>query len=563
MPDVTQPGYFNIQQFTDLGALMAAGRLYTYAAGTTTFKAAYTESTGMTQHTYTPDGTGLPDGQYIALNARGELPAPLYLLDDGPYDITLKTAAGATVWTRRSASVRSLFSGQNGAASIGFIADIPGAVERDIQEKARDWVSVEDVGIAPDGTTDRTTALIALANDVNKLQIIPPGTKFVRKTLIDGMPTDVVFLDLSTINDFTSAGETTKHIGIVSGDEATNDTHFSIDSGHHAVLALNNFGTSGSVSGDERKGSIVWNCGQYALGSADKRGFRIGALLQFTKDTGATYWMLQLRSQAPWESLAGEYEIWAQAQTISGADVYRVHGDNHYKSTGAGTTGATPPTHTSGTVSDGGVSWTWLDYSDRGIFICDQHGRWLIGTGALGATFTHRVSFTDPEGSYIFQGISRGVTKSANLKLIPTNGSSVETAVPYLRATAAEGLLVLKSDGASSFVSFNDTQGLVINKTAASFTENSSGSVTPDLSSKSTWYFTAASPVSITGFPNLPDGHLLECYFLNSNITLVHSGTLRLAGSVNVNPTLGSVITLRKIPTSISDAVWEVSRSIK
>lgn len=91
-------GVFNLQQFTDTGAPAAGYRLYTYAAGTTTQKVAYTDEAASVPHTYTSDGIG---GQYIALNARGELPAPLFLTSGG-YDIALKTAAGATVWTRRA-----------------------------------------------------------------------------------------------------------------------------------------------------------------------------------------------------------------------------------------------------------------------------------------------------------------------------------------------------------------------------------------------------------------------------------------------------------------------------
>lgn len=94
----SQPGFFNLQALTDVGALAASGRLYTYIQGTTTQKTAYTDAAGSVAQTYTSDGLG---GQYIALNARGELPAPLYLTS-GAYDITLKTSAGATVWTRRA-----------------------------------------------------------------------------------------------------------------------------------------------------------------------------------------------------------------------------------------------------------------------------------------------------------------------------------------------------------------------------------------------------------------------------------------------------------------------------
>lgn len=91
-------GVYNLQSFSDLGALAAGYRLYTYASGTTTQKTAYTDEAGTIPHTYTSDGLG---GLYIALNSRGELPAPLFLTSGG-YDIALKTPAGVTVWTRRA-----------------------------------------------------------------------------------------------------------------------------------------------------------------------------------------------------------------------------------------------------------------------------------------------------------------------------------------------------------------------------------------------------------------------------------------------------------------------------
>jgi len=109
-------GVFNLQQFTDLGALGVGMRLYTYIQGTTTHKIAYTDQAGTISHTYTSDGSG---GSYIALNARGELPAPLYLTA-GSYDLALKTATGATVWTRRADPVYADLAATTGAALVGY-----------------------------------------------------------------------------------------------------------------------------------------------------------------------------------------------------------------------------------------------------------------------------------------------------------------------------------------------------------------------------------------------------------------------------------------------------------
>lgn len=91
-------GVFNLQNFTDAGLPLASGRLYTFVQGTTTHKTAYTDAAGVVPQTYTSDGVG---GQYIALDARGELPAPLYLAA-GSYDLALKRSDGSSVWTRRA-----------------------------------------------------------------------------------------------------------------------------------------------------------------------------------------------------------------------------------------------------------------------------------------------------------------------------------------------------------------------------------------------------------------------------------------------------------------------------
>ena len=170
----SQPGLFNFQALTNLGELAAGYRLYTYAPSTTTQKNAFTDQAGTIPHTYTSDGLG---GQYIALDARGELPAPLWLASGG-YDIALKTPAGVTVWTRRAlgmddaapnAGAVTFDSGATypsgsvgkrltdlaasaGAALVGWISAATGGVLRTVLDKLRDEVNVKDYGAVSDGS---------------------------------------------------------------------------------------------------------------------------------------------------------------------------------------------------------------------------------------------------------------------------------------------------------------------------------------------------------------------------------------------------------------------------
>ena len=136
----SQPSVFNCQEWTDAGDPLALGRLYTYVPSTTTLKIAYTDPAGTIPHAYTYDSSG---GQYIALDARGELPASLFLTSGG-YDLTLRRPDGSTVWTRRAYGVDAELDLSDGSSRVGFIQSGSGAVSRTAEDKLRERVSILD-----------------------------------------------------------------------------------------------------------------------------------------------------------------------------------------------------------------------------------------------------------------------------------------------------------------------------------------------------------------------------------------------------------------------------------
>lgn len=78
--------------------------------------------------------------------------------------------------------------------------------------------------------------------------------------------------------------------------------------------------------------------------------------------------------------ISKSYSNWA-AGVVTTVGTYIVNGLNIYRAATAGTTGATAPTHTSGTVSDGAVDWTYFDSfisvaeTDNNTVLSNNHGR--------------------------------------------------------------------------------------------------------------------------------------------------------------------------------------------
>lgn len=181
------------QQFFDAnGNPLSGGKLYTYAAGTTTPLATYTDS-----------GAGTPNTNPIVLDSRGE--ANVWL-GSANYKFVLTTSTGVEIWTVDGISsynydVLQTLAASGGAALVGFIQAGTGAVATTVQGKARQVVSVFDYMTAAQqadvssgaGLIDVTAAITAALNYVKttafseKELVFPAGAYRVSKIDFTGV----------------------------------------------------------------------------------------------------------------------------------------------------------------------------------------------------------------------------------------------------------------------------------------------------------------------------------------------------------------------------------------
>lgn len=162
------------QSFTDsAGAPLAGGRLYTYAAGTTTPKATYADAAGLT-----------PNANPVVLDARGE--ATIYW--DGIYKVVLQDASGVTLWTQDNVGAE----GPEGALAAlaarldeeDAVVQVASATNIDLGAAAGRHVditgttTIASFGTAPAGTW-RMVRFLGVLTLTHSAQLALPGTQSI------------------------------------------------------------------------------------------------------------------------------------------------------------------------------------------------------------------------------------------------------------------------------------------------------------------------------------------------------------------------------------------------
>lgn len=191
------------QFFTDNGVPLVGGKLYTYAAGTTTPATTYTSSTGGTANT-----------NPIILNAGGRTPSEIWLTAGSSYKFVLKTSADVLIGTYDNISgvndlttALSELSASSGSSLIGYNRGLTGSVNRTVQSRLRDGTSVKDFGAVGDGTNDDGPAIQAAhdALPADGGEIYFPSGSYKTNQMLTITKRNVRFIGENSYNTYISA----------------------------------------------------------------------------------------------------------------------------------------------------------------------------------------------------------------------------------------------------------------------------------------------------------------------------------------------------------------------
>jgi hypothetical protein len=157
------------QFFTNTGAVLTGGKLYTYLAGTTTPTPTYTTSAGNVART-----------NPIVLDAAGRVPGSgeIWITAGITYKFVLTDSNDVLIGTYDNIASQS----STDASLVTYTPAGTGAVTTTVQAKLRQYVSVKDFGAVGDGVANDTTAIQNAINTQANV-FFPPGKYRTTATL--------------------------------------------------------------------------------------------------------------------------------------------------------------------------------------------------------------------------------------------------------------------------------------------------------------------------------------------------------------------------------------------
>lgn len=319
-------------------------------------------------------------------------------------------------------------------------------------------------GISDDGVTDNTAAITTLLASFSAFSgtfYASPNVKFNFATVADALPARSILVDDSGINAWNTSGFRQKMVCIAAegnDDSAVNDLQAGISSGHNACFFLDNRQSASSTSGQLGIAMVMWTNKRFTK-EANQNGMRGLSRIEWSNLSSTDRWFYTLRRMVPW--VAREYELWYSGKSYA-AGSYIINGSVVYSTAAGGTAGASQPVHTTGSASDGGITWTVvIPNIDSSVFSVDQHGQIATNTSPTEGVVAylkadrHSVGGTGQADVYVE---ADGISKHAALRLRPTDGSAAAvTNLPFFIAQDGVGVRLVSNGAVRSFFTATDT----------------------------------------------------------------------------------------------------------
>lgn len=165
------------QFFDNSGVPLSGGKIYTYAAGTTTPLTTYTTFQG-----------NVPWTNPIVLDAAGRVPSggEIWLTNGPQYKFLLKDSNDVLIATYDNITGINGTGIATNANNVEYDAPFPGSYPQTVETKLAETLSVKDFGAVGDGSTDDATAIQAALDAVPETGSLffPSGTYIVGQTLV-------------------------------------------------------------------------------------------------------------------------------------------------------------------------------------------------------------------------------------------------------------------------------------------------------------------------------------------------------------------------------------------
>jgi hypothetical protein len=167
------------QFFDNNGVILSGGKIYTYAAGTTTPQTTYTSSSGATAH-----------ANPIVLDSAGRVPGgEIWLTDTLVYKFVVETSTAVLLGTYDNIS--GINAIQINADIVVYDPPFTGGVSTNVEAKLAQYISVKDFGAVGNGTTNDAAAFVAAAATGKKV-LVPAGDYLIGTSISLGVQMEFV-----------------------------------------------------------------------------------------------------------------------------------------------------------------------------------------------------------------------------------------------------------------------------------------------------------------------------------------------------------------------------------